>query len=185
MSLPTARFALPHVGTTGNQGSNLAARADPQVRRLLWCRQPAQRSVRSHDVHDFQCRHVPELSQAPAAPTDTRAAHDAGTGQRSVSSRDPLGPIFAQPRSKPTAVVSAAIQPATSPDRTRLEADPTPRNAQPVLRDASRSAQSCQCLLRWLAPTKQSAASTMLHYLRRCVYQNTHSWRSPDFPQRL
>src|SRR5208283_248925 len=169
MSLPTARFALPHVGTTGNQGSDLAARADPQVRRLLWCRQLAQWSVRSHDVRDFQRHHVPELSQAPAAPTHTRTAYDAGTGQRSLSSRDPLGPIFAQPRSKPTAVVSATIQPATGPDRTSLEADPTPRNTQPVLRDASRSAQSRQRLLRWLAPTKQSAASTMLHYLRRCV----------------
>ena len=169
MSLPTARFALPHVGTTGNQGSDLAARADPQVRRLLWSRQPAKRSVRSHDVQDFQCRHVPELSQAPAAPTDTRAAHDAGTGQRSVSSRDPLGAIFAPPRSASTTGVSAAIQPATGPDRTSLEADPAPRNAQPVLRNASRSAQSRQRLLRPLAPTKQSAASTMLHYLRRCV----------------
>src|SRR5208337_3843530 len=53
MSLPTARFALPHVGTTGNQGSDLAARADPQVRRLLWCRQLAQWSVRSHDCAIF------------------------------------------------------------------------------------------------------------------------------------
>ena len=85
---------------------------------------------------------------------------------RCVSPRDPLGPIFAQPRSKPTAVVSAAIQPATSPDRTRLEADPTPRNAQPVLRDTSRSAQSRQRLLRWLAPTQQSAASTYAALLK-------------------
>jgi hypothetical protein len=169
MSLPTTRFALPHVGTTGNQGSDLAACADPQIRRLLWCCQLAQWSVRSHDVRDFQRRHVPELSQAPAAPTDTRTAHDAGTGQRSLSSRDPLGPILAQPRSTSTAVVSAAIQPATGPDRTSLEADPAPRNTQPVLRNASRSTQSRQRLLRWLAPTKQSAASIMLHYLRRCV----------------
>jgi DDE superfamily endonuclease len=68
-----------------------------------------------------------------------------------------------------TAGVSTAIQPATGPDRTSLEADPAPRNAQPVLRNASRSAQSRQRLLRPLAPTKQSAASIMLHYLRRCV----------------
>jgi len=169
MSLPTTRLALSHVGTAGNQGSNLAACADPQVRCLLWRRQLAQWSVRSHDVHDFQRRHVPEFSQAPAAPTDTRAAHDAGAGQRSLSSRDPLGAIFAQPRSKSTALVSAAIQPATGSDRTSLEAHPAPRNAQPVLRNASRSAQSRQRLLRWLAPTKQSATSTMLHYLRRCV----------------
>lgn len=169
MSLPAARFALPHVGTAGNQGSDLAACADPQVRGLFRCRQLAQWSVRSHDVHNFQRRHIPELSQAPAAPTDARTAHDAGTGQRSLSSRDPLGAIFAQPRSRSTAVVSAAIQPATSPDRTSLEADPAPRNAQPVLRNASRSAQGRQRLLRWLAATKQSVASTMLHYLRRCV----------------
>ena len=169
MSFPTARFALPHVGTAGNQGPHLAACADPQVRRLLWRRQLAQWSVRSHDVRDFQRRHVPELSPASAAPADSRTAHDAGTGQRSVSSRDPLGAIFAPPRSTSTAGVSTAIQPATGPDRTSLEADPAPRNAQPVLRNASRSAQSRQRLLRPLAPTKQSAASTMLHYLRRCV----------------
>jgi hypothetical protein len=78
MSLPATRFALPHVGSTGNQGSDLAACADPQVRRLLWRRQLAQWSVRSHDVRDFQRRYLPELSQAPAAPTDTRTAHDAG-----------------------------------------------------------------------------------------------------------
>jgi hypothetical protein len=169
MSLPTTRFALPHVDTTGNQGSDLAACADSQVRRLLWRRQLGYWSVRSHDVRNFQRRHLPELSQAPAAPTDTRTAYDAGTGQRSLSSRHPLGAIFAQPRSKSTVVVSAAIQPATGPDRTSLEADPAPRDAQPVLRNASRSAQSRQRLLRWLAPAKQSAASTMLHYLRRHV----------------
>jgi hypothetical protein len=169
MSLPTTRFALPHVGTTGNQGPDLAACANPQVRRLLRRRQLAQWPVHSHDVHDFQCRHVPELSQAPAAPTDSRTAHDAGRGQRSLSSRDPLGPILAQSRSKSTTAVSAAIQPATRPDRTSLEAHPAPRNAQPVLRHASRSAQSRQRLFRSLAPTKQSAASSMLHYLRRGV----------------
>ncbi len=169
MSLPTTRFALPHVGTTGNQGPDLAACAYPQVRRLLWRCQLAQWSVRSHDLHDFQRRHLPELSQTPAAPTDTRTAHDAGTGQRSLSSRDPLGPIFAKPHSTSTAAVSAPIQPASRPDRTSLEADTTPRNAQPILRHASRSAQSRQRLLRWLAPTKQSAASIMLHYLRRGV----------------
>ena len=158
MSLPTTRFALPHVGTARNQGPHLAARADPQVRRLLWRGQPAQWSVRSHDVRDFQRRHVPELSAASAAPAHTGTAHDAGTGQRSLSSRDPLGAIFAPPRSRSAAGVSAAIQSATGPDRTSLEADPAPRNAQPVLRNASRSAQSRQRVLRPLAPTKQSAA---------------------------
>src|SRR6266702_1860833 len=169
MSLPTTRFALPHVGTTGNQGPDPAACANPQVRRLLWRRQLAQWPVRSHDVRDFQRRHVPELSEASAAPADTGTAHDAGTGQRSLSSRDPLGAIFAPPRSTSAAGVSAAIQPATRPDRTSLEADPAPRDAQPVLRNASRSAQGRQRLLRPLAPTQQSAASLMLHYLRRCV----------------
>ncbi len=98
-------------------------------------------------------------------------APDARSAQRSDAYHHAilLAPFLRSPRSKPTAVVSAAIQPATGPDRTRLQADPTPRNAQPVLRDTSRSAQSRQRLLRWLAPTQQSAAPTMLHYLRRCV----------------
>src|SRR5277367_266305 len=169
MSLPATRLALPHVGTARNQGPHLATCADPQVGGLLWRRQLAQWSVRSHDVRDFQRRHVPELSPASAAPADSGTAHDAGTGQRSLSSRNPLGAIFAPPRSTSTAGVSAAIQPAIGPDRASLEADAAPRNAQPVLRNASRSAQSGQRLLRPLAPTKQSAASIMLHYLRRRV----------------
>ena len=70
MSLPATRLALPHVGTPGNQGSHPAARPDQQVRGVFRRRQCGQRSVRSHDVHDFQRRDVPGLSQAAAAPTD-------------------------------------------------------------------------------------------------------------------
>jgi hypothetical protein len=169
MSLPATRLALSHVGAARNQGPHLAACVNPQVRRLLWRRQLGYWSVRSHDVRDFQRRHLPELSPASAAPAHSGTARDAGTGQRSLSSRDPLGAILAPPRSTSAAGVSAAIQPATGTDRTSLEADPAPRDAQPVLRNASRSAHCRQRLLRPLAQTKQGAASIMLHYLRRCV----------------
>jgi hypothetical protein len=169
MSLPATRFALSHVGTAGNQGPHLAARLDPKVRGLFRCRQFDHRSVRTHDVRDLQRRNVPELSQAAAAPKDLRTTHDPCTRQRPLSSRLTPGHIFAPPRSRSAAAVSASIHPATCPDRASLETGPALGHAQPLLRNASRSAQSRQRLLRSLAPTEQSVAPLMLHYLRRCV----------------
>lgn len=169
MSLPATRFALSHVGTAGNQGPHLAACADPKVRGLFRCRQFGHRSVRTHDVPDLQRRNIPELSQAAAAPKDSRATHDPRTRQRPLSSCTPLGCILAPPCARSAATVSAALQPATCPDRASLETHPALGNAQPLLRNASRSAESRQRLLRSLAPTEPSAAPSMLHYLRRCV----------------
>ena len=169
MSLPATRFALSHVGTAGNQGPCLAARLDSKVYCLFRCRQFDHRSVHTHDVHDLQRRHLPELSQAVAAPKEARAAHDPDTRQRPLPSRITPGRVSAPPCSRSKATVSAALQSATGPDRASLEADPAPGDSQPLLCDAYRSAQSRQRLLRPLAPTKQSTAPPMRHYLRRCV----------------
>jgi len=169
MSLPATRLALPNVGTSGDQGPNPAARSDPQIRGLFRRRQCGQRSVRSHDVRNFQRRYVPGLSQAIAAPTYTGPTHDPRTRQCSLSSRHSPAPIPASQRPTPAVAVSAALQPATRPDRTGLETGPAPGNAQPLLRNASRRTECRQRLLRSLAPTKQRVAPSMLHYLRRCV----------------
>lgn len=163
MSLPATRFALSHVGTAGNQGPHLAACADPKIRGLFRRRQFDHRSVRTHDVPNLQRRNIPELSQAAAAPKDSRTTHDPRTRQRPLSSRTPLGRVFAPPCPGSTAAVSAAIQPATRPDRASLETHPAPSDAQPLLRNASRSAESRQRLLRSLAPPEQSVAPPMLH----------------------
>jgi hypothetical protein len=169
MSLPATWFALPHVGTTGNQGSHLAACADPQVCGLFRRRQLEHRPVRTHDVRDLQRRDLSGLPEATTAPTNTRTAHDPHTRQCSLPSRDTPCPVPTPARPTPASPVPATVQPATCADRARMETDTAPRDPQPLLRHASRRAQSRQCLLRSLASTEQRVAPTMLHYLRRCV----------------
>jgi len=169
MSLPAARFALSYVGPPGNQGPHLAACTDPQIRGLLRRRQLAHRSVRAHDVSDLQRRHFPGFPQATAAPTNPWTPNDRRTRQCPLSSRATPGPIPASSCPAPATAVPAALQPATCPDRAGLETDPAPRDAQPLLRNASRRAEGRQCLLRSLAPIEQRVASSMLHYLRHCV----------------
>jgi transposase len=58
MSLPTTRFALPHVGAARNQGPDTASCADPKVGGLLRGRQLGHRPVRANDVPDLQRRYV-------------------------------------------------------------------------------------------------------------------------------
>lgn len=169
MSFPATRFALPHVGTAGNQGSHPAACAHPQICGLFWCRQLAYRSVRTHDVPNLQRRDFPDFPQTTAAPTNARTAHDPRTRQCSLSSRPAPGPVSTPERPTPAPPVPATLQSSTRPDRASVEADSAPRDAQSLLRNASRGAAGGQRLLRWLASTQQSAASTMLHYLRHCV----------------
>ena len=113
MSLPATRFALPHVGAAGDQGPHFAACADPQVRGVFRRRQLEQRPVRSHDVYGIQRRDFPTLSQAVAAPTNTRPAHDPCTRQCSLSSRQTPGAIPASLCQTAAAAVPAALQSAT------------------------------------------------------------------------
>jgi hypothetical protein len=169
MSLPTTRFPLPHVGGARNQGPDPAPCADPKVGGLLWGRQFGYRAVRTDDVPHLQRRYVPELPAAAASPANARTPHDRRARQRSLSSRKTPGRLPSSPCSTIAFAVPAALQPTTGPDRAGVEADSTPGYSQPLLRHAGRSAQSRQRLLRSLAQAQQGAASTMLHYLRRCV----------------
>ena len=169
MSLPATRFALPHVGSAGNQGPDPAACADSKVGGLLWGRQFGHRTVRTNDVPYLQRRHVPDFPQAVASPANARTPHDPRARQRSLSSRKAPGRLPSLPCSTVAPVVPAALQPATGSDRASVEADSAPCYSQPLLRHAGRRAESRQRLLRPLAQTQQGAASIMLHYLRRCV----------------
>jgi len=169
MSLPAARFPVPHVGTARNQGPDPAACADPKVGCLLWGRQFGHRTVRTDDVPHLQCRYVPDFPPAVALPANAWTAHDPRARQRSLSSRKTPGRLPASPCRTVASAVPAALQPATGSDRTGVEADSAPCNSQPLLRHAGRSAEGRQRLLRPVAKAQQSSASTMLHYLRRCV----------------
>jgi hypothetical protein len=151
MSLPTARFALSHVGTAGNQGPHLAACADPQVGGVLRRRQFGYRSVRTHDVPDLQRRNVPHFPQAIAAPTNAGTANDRRARQCPISSRKTPGHLSSSSCPTIAPAFPAALQPATCSNRASLEADTAPRDSQPLLRNASRRAAGRQRLLRSMA----------------------------------
>src|SRR5271167_635275 len=169
MSLPATWLALPNVGTAGNQGPDPAPCTDPQVRGLLRCRQLEQRPIRTHDVPHLQRRDFPEFPEATAAPANPGTTDAPRARQCPLSSRETPGaiPAFSCTRSAPA--VLAALQSTTRPHRASLEADPAPRDTQPLLRHAARGAQGGQRVLRQVAPTQYGIATIMLHYLSRCV----------------
>lgn len=169
MSLPTTRFALPHVGAARNQGPDTAPCADPKVGGLLRGRQLGHRPVRANDVPDLQRRYLPDLPQATSSPANPWAPHDRRARQRSLSSRKAPGRLPSSSCSTTASAVPAALQPPTGSDRASMEAGPAPGHSQPLLRHAGRSTASCPCVLRSLAQAKQGTASAMLHYLRRRV----------------
>src|ERR1019366_3220669 len=111
MSFPATWFVLPHVRTTGNQGSHPAACADPQGRGLFRRRQLEYRPVRTHDVRDLQRRDLSALPEATAAPTNTRTAHDSHTRQCSLPSRDTPCPVPTPARPTPASPVPATVRP--------------------------------------------------------------------------
>lgn len=169
MSLPAARFSVPHVGSARNQGPNPAACADPKVGGLLWGRQSGHRTVRTNDVPYLQRRHVPDFPQTVASSANARAPHDRRARQRSISSRKAPGRLPSSPCSTVAAAVPATLQPTTGANRAGVEADSAFGHSQSLLRHVGGSTQSRHRLLQPLAKPQQSAASTMLHYLRRCV----------------
>ena len=169
MSLPTTRFALPDVGTAGDQGPDLAACTDPQIDRLLRRSQPAHRAVRTHDVQGVQCDYVQALSRTTAATSGAPSSHDRGARQRPLPPRRTPGSVPAATCPTPAAFVSATLQPATRLDRACLEADSASGDTQPLLPYARRCSQSCQRLLQSLAPAEPNIVPTMLHYLSRHV----------------
>jgi hypothetical protein len=169
MSLPAARFSVPHVGTARNQGPNPAPCADPKVGGLLWGRQLGHRTVRTNDVPYLQRRHVPGFPQTVAPSANARAPHDRRARQRSISSRKAPGRLPSSACSTVAAAVPATLQPTTGANRAGVEADSALGHSQPLLRHAGGSTQSRQRLLQPLAKPQQSSASTMLYYLRRCV----------------
>lgn len=72
MPLPTARHTLSHVGATREQGPGAHPCTDPQVRRLFWGRQPADRQIRSRHVRQIRCQDVRGVLETTAQASHTR-----------------------------------------------------------------------------------------------------------------
>ena len=63
MPLPAAWHPMPDVGAARDQGPGAAARAHPQIGRVLRRGQSAYRQVRPLPVREVRCGHVRELSE--------------------------------------------------------------------------------------------------------------------------
>ena len=158
MPLSAARFASTYVDTARNQGSGLAACADPQIRGVLWRGEFKHRQVCARHVQRVQCRNVPGLSQEIIAAPLSRQTHGGCAGQCQISPRRVAGTFPAQIPQGAGIVVPAAVQSAARTDRTSLEARPTNRHAQPVLCDTRRSARCGRNLFQSLAKTQSGVA---------------------------
>ena len=169
MPLSTARFASTHVDTARNQGSGLAACADPQIRGVLRGGEFKHRQVCARHVQRVQCRNVPGLSQEIIAAPLSRQTHGGRAGQRQISPRRFAGTFPAQIPQGVEIVVPAAVQSAARTDRTSLEARPTNRHSQSLFCNTRRSSRCGRNLFQSLAKTQSGAAQIMRHYLRRYV----------------
>lgn len=169
MPLSTARFASTHVDPARNQGSSLAACADPKIRGVLWRGEFKHRQVCVCNVRRVQCRDVPGIPQETVAVPLPRQAHGGRAGQRQIPPRRFAGTFPAQIPQGVEIVVPATVQSAARTDRTSLEARPTNRHAQPVLCDTRRGARCRRNLFQSLAKTQSGVAQIMRHYLRRYV----------------
>lgn len=169
MPLPAARFAMSNVGSTGREGSDSLACANAQVHRLLRSGQPAHWPIRSAHLPGVQCRDVSKLPRTTVASPDTAAPDDPRARQRSLSSCRSATSVSARTGSTAAALLPATLQSAALSDRARLEADSSLGDAQSLLPNARATRRGCQYMLRPLAAPERCVATTMLHYLSRCV----------------
>src|SRR5258706_2169110 len=170
MPLPATRNALPHVGAARDARSGAAARAHAQVGGLLRCGPSRHGSLRLGHVRSLQCTNLRYLPAPALATPPPRQAPGRRAGQRQVPPRALTGASAASIPSWPELTAPDALQPTACTDRAGLEARAPSGPAQPLLRYARLRPRRRQPLFRQLVATQQSAASTMLHYLSRCVY---------------
>lgn len=169
MPLPAARVTHPHVGAAGGQGSRVTARSDAQVRRLLWCGEPAYGEIHPANMCVVQCGHLRDIPQDRTAASLARHAHAAHRGQRAVSPCPSTRTTLTQIPARPGAPVSPAIQPPAGSNRAGVEVGPAFGDTQSLLRHARRIAHRHSGLLRSVANPQFRAAKIMRHYLRRYV----------------
>lgn len=169
MPFPAARVAVPNVGSSRNPRSDSDARIDQEVGGMLRRGQFEYGPLRQSDAPRVQRRNVQGLCAPPTSASTPRQANDRGARQRCIPSLEAAQAAPASVSQSADVPLPPAIQPATVPDRTCLEARATTGDAQSILRDAPGSPRRSQCLLQKVGASERSLASLMLHYLRRRV----------------
>ena len=169
MPLSTAWDALPPVGATGRDEPCSLPRADPQVGRTVWGRQPTPRPIGHSSGAEVRW---PQLRPLPSASLTTSCSGPSlglDLGQRSLPSRAPPATFPARAAAGLTLGLSSTVQSRTESHRTCLEAGAATLYPQPVLSQASRSHRCGLASDGGLAKTEFHIASSMRHYLRRSV----------------
>lgn len=169
MPLSTTRYPVPHVDSARGQGSDRDPRLNPQVYRLLRCRQFAQRQIHICHLSHLQCGHVRGVSQAVVATSLARQNDGGDFGQCPLSPCQTTHSPVGKASSTPGVTVPTAIQPPTGADRARLEVGASIGHTQPVLRQSPRCASRHHLVLRSVATTQCCVAKTMRQYLSRHV----------------
>lgn len=154
MPLPAARHALPHVGSARGQRPRINPCPHTQIDSLLRRGELGNREIRIQPMRHVRCQNIRIISQSAAAPTHARQAHGDRLGQRPVPPRQVTRAIPAKASQGTDPLISAAVQPAVSADRTRLETHPTPGHPQQVFRNAWRCTCGCAAMLHTMAKTQ-------------------------------
>lgn len=170
MPFPAARYAVPHVGSAGGQGSGGFPCANTQVGGLLRRGQPEQRKVRSLFVRHIQRANLRRIPETTPAPSLARQKDGARLGQRPLSPRQTARSFIAAASKAPDAAVLAALLSTTRSDRTSVETGTPVGDAQSLFRHSQRSPARSGILLRPLAKTEPGPTTAMRHHLRRYVY---------------
>lgn len=147
MPFPTTRHSNPNVGTSGNKGSRVVACPCAQIDRLLRRSKLENGEIHSCCERPFQRTDIRVFSQeAPEMPY-TREAHGDNFGQCPIPPCDFANTVIEKIPACFEVVVSAAIQPATRPYRTSLEACASLGYPQPVFCNIGRGSRSGHVML--------------------------------------
>src|SRR3972149_668209 len=121
MPLPAARNTHPNVDPPGATRSGVAARAHPQVDRLLRGREPTLGQVRLVARAKVRFGHLRGFPETTASTPQPRPAHGARARQRLIPPRRLASPIAAQVSACAQARVPASVQSPAPTDRAALD----------------------------------------------------------------
>lgn len=157
MPLPTARHAVPDVGSARGQGPGADACPHSQISCVLWRSQPEHRQIRACPVREVRRAHLREFPEALATASVAQQTYGRCTRQRQIPPRHTTGAVAPEISQDPHVALSAAIQSPTGTHRARLEVGSPHGDPQSLLRNLARTPCSGRTMLRPLANIEFSA----------------------------
>lgn len=169
MPLPATRYSTTDVDTTRDKRSGIEACSYAQIGSLLRSSKCEDRQVSSVHLRQVQCRNLQDFPAKVAAVSPTRQAYGDSFRQCPIPPCGAACTISEEISPCNKAGVLAAIQSATGPGRTSMEACPASCDTQPVFCNAIRTCRSCRIMFRPLEKAQSHIAEIMRHKLSRYV----------------